>query len=139
MQIQFSWLAMVLLGAQVQAAKPTAPDAIAGIITVTAEQAVELILATPDLVVIDSRRKEEYAKGHIDGAVNLLDDEMTEAMLGGTVSSELDTPLLFYCNGIHCLRSAKAATKAFAWGYRRIYWFRGGWLEWTEKAMPVAR
>lgn len=131
-------LPVFLLVFQVQAEKPIAPESIDGVTTVTAEEAIELILSHPDLLVIDSRRVEEYAKQHIEGAISLPDDEMTAATLG-QLASGLNRPLLFYCNGIHCLRSSQAAAKAIAWGYPQVYWFRGGWLEWMEKAMPVSR
>ena len=120
------------------AAKPVAPDAVSGTILVNAEQAVEIILSNPKLVVIDARHDEEYAKGHIEGAVNLLDSELTPEMLALHAASK-DTPLLIYCNGERCLRSSNAAKKAVAWGYRKIYWFRGGWNEWIEKKLPIAK
>lgn len=118
--------------------KPLAPDTLPGVITVDAERAVLLIQATPQLVIIDSRLGEEYAKGHIPGAVSLLDTTMSEAALS-RIAPDRTTPLLFYCNGERCLRSSNAATKAVGWGYRTIYWFRGGWEEWLHKELPVAR
>jgi rhodanese-related sulfurtransferase len=45
--------------------------------------------------------------------------------------------LLFYCNGVRCLRSSAAIKKAVDWGYTNIFWFRGGWNEWTEKRLPI--
>lgn len=118
--------------------KPVAPKTIAGATLVNAEQAAELILSTPDLVVIDSRHSEEFAKGHIEGAVNLLDTEMTAERLARHLAGK-ETPVLFYCNGERCLRSSNAAKTAAGWGYRKIYWFRGGWLEWIAKKMPVSK
>lgn len=55
--------------------KPYAPDSVPGAVIVSAEQVVELIFAKPDLVIIDSRKSSEFAKGHIEGAVNLLNTE----------------------------------------------------------------
>lgn len=118
--------------------KPLAPDTLPGVITVDAERAVLLIQATPQLVIIDSRLGEEYAKGHIPGAVSLLDTTMSEAALS-RIAPDRTTPLLFYCNGERCLRSSNAASHAATWGYRTIYWFRGGWQEWLHKELPVAR
>lgn len=131
-------LLSLLLGLPAWADKPVAPETIEGTTRVDAEQVVELILNTPALVIIDSRRGEEHAKGHIEGAVSLLDAEMTEVSLAMHVPDK-NTPVLFYCNGERCMRSANACTKAVQWGYRKVYWFRGGWHEWTEKEMPVAK
>ena len=35
------------------------------------------------------------------------------------------------------MRSTDAVNKALAWGYKNVYWYRGGWKEWTEKRLPV--
>ncbi len=118
--------------------KPVAPADIPGVTTVSAEKTVELITVLPLLIVVDSRRKEEFEKGHIEGAFNLLDTEMTLAGLT-KIAPRRDTPLLFYCNGERCLRSAHAAKLALGWGYGKVFWFRGGWMEWGEKNLPVAR
>ena len=47
--------------------KPFAPESIDGVVIVTAEEAIELILDNPDMPIIDSRKKTEYVKGHIEG------------------------------------------------------------------------
>ena len=132
-------LSLLLLASPLALAdKPTAPDVIEGATNLSAEQVVDLIMGNPELVIIDSRKQEEYAKGYIEGAISLLDTVMTEGELAKYVSSR-STPILFYCNGERCLRSTNAANKALSWGYESVYWFRGGWVEWREKQMPVSR
>ena len=116
--------------------KPYAPESIDGVRIVTAEHAIELILDHPDMPIIDSRKKTEFVKGHIEGAVSLLDTEMTEQLLQELVPDK-DATILFYCNGVRCLRSSNAIRKAQDWGYTSLVWFRGGWKEWTEKRLPV--
>jgi len=116
--------------------KPTVPGQIPGASNLTAEQVIELILTKPDLIVIDSRKKTEYIKGHIEGAINMLNTSMTKAGMETVVSDKTST-LLFYCNGQRCLRSSDAVKKALSWGYKDVYWFRGGWKEWTEKRLPI--
>ncbi|MGB5440393.1 MAG: rhodanese-like domain-containing protein [Gammaproteobacteria bacterium] len=116
--------------------KPIAPEHIDGVSIVTAEQAIELILEHDNMPIIDSRKKAEYLKGHIEGAVSLLDTEMTQAdMLA--VAPDKDARILFYCNGVRCMRSSNALRKAQEWGYSELYWFRGGWKEWSDKRLPV--
>lgn len=134
-------LACVLLTSNTQAqnstdGKPMAPPAIDGAMNLTAEQVITLILTTPNLVIIDARKRSEYIKGHIQGAVNLLNSEMDEAALAH-YASDKNAALLFYCNGPRCMRSSDAVKKALGWNYRNIYWFRGGWSEWSEKRLPV--
>lgn len=120
------------------AEKPVAPETLKGAITVGVSTATELIVNTPNLLIVDSRKEVEYLKGHIQGSVNLLDTEMTLEKLGKHAPDK-STPILFYCNGKRCLRSSRASTKAIEWGYKSIYWFRGGWNEWVEKGMPISR
>ena len=116
--------------------KPYAPETIPGAVIVSAEEVVELILSRPELVIIDARKKVEYAKGHIEGAINLLNTDMQAEDLAVLVP-EKTSPIVFYCNGIRCLRSSDGAKKAMEWGYRNVFWFRGGWKEWTDKRLPV--
>lgn len=120
------------------AEKPLAPESLPGITRVDAEMAAELIVGTANLVVIDSRKDIEYSKGHIQGSVSLLDTDMTFESLAEHVPDET-IPVLFYCNGKRCLRSSRAAIKALDWGYKEVYWFRGGWNEWVDKGMPISR
>lgn len=116
--------------------KPYAPESMAGATTVSAEEVVAMILSNPELVVVDSRKKTEYVKGHIEGSVNILNTELTAKKLED-IAPDKTKALLFYCNGTRCLRSSDSIGKASDWGYTNIFWFRGGWTEWTEKRLPV--
>lgn len=112
------------------------PEKIEGASNLSAEQVVQLILQHPQLVIIDSRKKREYLKGHIEGAINMLNTDMSRESLAA-ISDGPESILLFYCNGQRCLRSSDAVRKALSWNYKNIYWFRGGWQEWTDKRLPV--
>jgi rhodanese-related sulfurtransferase len=116
--------------------KPRAPENIAGVTQVSAEEVVDLILSNADMIIIDSRKKTEYLKGHIEGAINILNTELARADLE-IIAPDRSQAVLFYCNGARCLRSSDSIDKALGWGYTNIYWFRGGWEEWTEKRLPV--
>lgn len=115
---------------------PSAPDALPGATILSAEGVVNLILASPDLVVIDSRKRAVYLKGHIEGAVNIDNTGLTRARLEAVAPSH-ETMLVFYCHGTQCLRSADVIRRAIDWGYSNIFWFRGGWEEWIDKRLPV--
>jgi rhodanese-related sulfurtransferase len=127
---------MTLIRAAHAESKPYAPESIDNVVIVSAEEAIDLILDNPDMPIIDSRKKTEYVKGHIEGAVSILNTEMTEQDLEVVVSHK-DAAILFYCNGARCLRSTDAIRKAKSWGYTNLIWFRGGWKEWTDKRLPV--
>ena len=116
--------------------KPYAPETIDDVTIVSAEQVIDMILANPEMIVIDSRKKTEYLKGHIEGATNILNTRLKAEDLERLSPDKSDT-ILFYCNGSRCLRSSDSINKAKSWGYTDLVWFRGGWKEWTEKRLPV--
>ena len=116
--------------------KPYAPESIEGVRIVSATEVVEMILMKPDLIIIDSRKNAEFIKGHIEGAINLINTNLKYDDIKN-ISENKSTPFLFYCNGIRCLRSSDSIYKAKAWGYTNLTWFRGGWNEWKENRLPV--
>ena len=128
---------LLLVATLALADKPRAPEQIPGVTLVSAEEVIGMILDQPDILVVDSRLEEEYAKGHIEGAINILDTTLTKNALAVYADSR-DTPIIFYCNGVACMRSSNACRKAVEWGYTNIYWMRGGWTEWRQKRYPAA-
>lgn len=95
-----------------------------------------MVLSNPDLILIDSRKRVEFLKGHIEGAINILNAELAPESLESIIKNK-NTALVFYCNGVRCLRSADSVTKAASWGYSNLFWFRGGWKEWVSNRLPV--
>ena len=49
----------------------------------------------------------------------------------------METPVTFYCNGMNCDRSDKAAVIAIDCGYSEVYWFRGGIEELRARKYPL--
>ncbi|WP_144186713.1 rhodanese-like domain-containing protein [Elioraea rosea] len=118
-------------------ARADAPTSIQGATTVDAKAIVSLIERTPELVILDNRRAEDFANGYIEGAVRVLDTDLTEAVLAGHAKTKA-TPVLFYCNGLKCGRAAKAATAAVGWGYTQVYYYALGMEEWRALGLPMA-
>jgi len=119
-------------------AKEDVPETLDGTTKVTAEKLIELMQSKSDLVVIDSRKPSDRAKGHIEGSLALPNTDTNEGSLAKHLKSKA-TPVAFYCNGVKCGRSVAAAKIAISHGYSEIYWFRGGWDEWTSKGLPVMK
>lgn len=115
-----------------------APDNIPGTLKVDAEGLIDTIASTPGLVLIDSRIAMDRKQGYIEGSVSLPDTD-TDCDTLSLVIADLNRPVLFYCNGPKCGRSVKAIHKAQACGYSKLYWFRGGFEEWTEKGYPFLK
>jgi rhodanese-related sulfurtransferase len=114
------------------------PLYIPGAKTVDAERVIQLIGAVPKLVIIDARHATDYMSGAIEGAVNILDTDLTREKLGN-LAPGTDTPLLIYCNGLKCGRAFRAVLKAVSWGYSNVYYYALGMDEWKAKGLPLVR
>jgi rhodanese-related sulfurtransferase len=113
------------------------PDTIEGTKKVTAEELIDIAEINEDLIIIDARKAQDRSGGYIEGSISLTDIDTNENSLAEVIPTK-DSPVIFYCNGVKCGRSANSAIKAISLGYSRIYWFRGGWEEWTNKGLPVS-
>ena len=114
------------------------PETIDGVTIVDAEGLIETVTHNPGVVLIDSRIIADRTEGFIEGSVSLPDIETDCDSLASAVPG-LATPVLFYCNGIKCGRSARAAIIAIDCGYTNIYWFRNGLEEWQAQEYPLVQ
>lgn len=83
---------------------------------------VSRITRDHDAVIIDVRTRDEYASGHIDGAVNL--DALSRNFL--IEMTELDTSKSYY---LYCRtggRSENACVTLISAGFSQVYNLRGG-------------
>src|SRR5690348_13286559 len=137
LHIVLAALAMVL-AFKGKAAAQDAPTRIDGAQTVNARQIFDLVAKMPGLVILDNRKPEDYAAGHIEGAVSLIDTEVSAESLAKYVKGK-DAPVLFYCNGVKCGRAAKAVEKAVHLGYSKIYYYALGMDEWNAEGLPLVQ
>jgi len=136
-----SWRGYALIWAlllSMPALSGQAPETIVGATVVSAEELIDLVTKRADVVLIDARLAGDYLRGHIDGAINLPNTETNCHTLVGIIPQR-STPLVFYCNGETCLRSAKSVRIARSCGYVGVYWFRGGFAEWLTKGYPYLK
>lgn len=132
--------ACVVLSVPTQANEPEirSPEFIDGVNKVNAEGLIQLLGQLPNLRIIDSRLTANRTFGYIEGSVSLSDSDTNCDSLSKTLS-EKSQPVLFYCNGPKCGRSAVAVEIARECGYNALYWFRGGIEEWREKGYPLLK
>lgn len=123
--------------AQTAAPAAVAPMEITGAKTVDADKIITLIDAHKDLVIVDNRRAEDFDAGHIEGAVRILDTDLTADRMAG-LAPQKNRPLLFYCNGLTCGRAAKAVAMAVGWGYTNVHYYALGMDEWKKLQLPLA-
>ena len=119
-------------------AKEDTPESIDGTTRITAEEVIDLVETKSNLVIVDTRAPGDREKGYIEGSIGLPDTDTTADSLAQHIPSK-ETNVCFYCNGAKCGRSVKSAKLAVSLGYKNIYWFRGGWGEWTAKGLPVTK
>lgn len=93
---------------------------------ISQEEAKEMMGKDDDHIVVDVRRAEEYATGHIPGAILIPNEEI------GTEQPaelpDLDQIILIYCRSGN--RSRQASQKLADMGYTNVYEF-GGIIDWT--------
>jgi ABC-type phosphate/phosphonate transport system substrate-binding protein/rhodanese-related sulfurtransferase len=121
------------------------PRQLPGATLVTAEEVSELMKKGATL--FDTRTAEEYGAKHIKGAKLLPYVEKSRKEVGFDVKQDQfdlskapqdkNAPVIFACNGAECWKSYKASNAAVKAGYKHVYWFRGGFPEWSLKGMPV--
>ena len=104
-------------------------------ITIDAEQLIELFQSVTELAIIDSRHHEDYIQGYIETSVNLPLPE-TDCKALSKLAKSTKQAIVFYCNNNSGDASIEAIQIASGCGYKRLFWFRGGFLEWKDKDYP---
>ena len=126
---------LIMLMCTINVAADKTPTQLSGTTTVNAEEVIALVGKYPNIVIIDSRISSDRLLGYIEGSVNLPDVKTDCVSFASLIPSKTNLTL-FYCNGINCNRSANAIKIALNCGYEKIYWFRGGFIEWKSKGYP---
>ena len=85
---------------------------------------MELMKSEENYIVLDVRRADEFASGHIPGAVNLANEVIGEDDAAvNAVLPDKDQMILVYCRSGN--RSKTASAKLAQLGYTNIYEFGG--------------
>jgi ArsR family transcriptional regulator len=90
-------------------------------------------LAEGAVMLLDVRPADEYAAGHIPGAINVAPDGLDRVIAG----IGRDAQIVAYCRGPYCIyaHQAVAALRRRGLNARRL---DGGLPEWREEGRPVA-
>ena len=98
--------------------------------SISQDEAKRMMEEEKDAVIVDVRTAEEYAAGHIPGAILIPNEEIGSERPASL--PDLNQVLLIYCRSGR--RSKEAAGKLFEMGYLNVYEF-GGILTWTGKTV----
>ena len=101
--------------------------------TVTPDE-FKLVIAEPDVQLVDVRTPEEYEQGHIVGAMNIdwKNDAFTDE--AGQMLDQSKT-VAIYCRGGR--RSHEAGNKLYKMGYTHIVELQGGLEAWKAAGKNV--
>jgi len=102
---------------------------------VDAAGALEAIQTMDNLVVLDVRTPEEFAEGHIDGAINVnfYDDDFREQL----DALDKSIPYLLHCRSGG--RSSKALKTMRALGFQKVIHLEGGILAWNRSGYALTQ
>jgi rhodanese-related sulfurtransferase len=91
--------------------------------------------ADEKLILVDVREDNEWAKGHLPGAVHMgrgiIERDIEQRV------PDTGTKLVLYCGG--GFRSALVADNLQKMGYTNVESMDGGWRGWTEAGLPTVR
>jgi len=92
---------------------------------ITVEEAKKII-ETGNVILVDVRTQEEYNEKHIDGAILIPNETITDSQPAELPDKDAD--ILVYCRSGK--RSSEAAKKLADMGYTNVYNMLGGINEW---------
>jgi phage shock protein E len=110
------------------------PPASAPVATMTQEQLAEHLSKHPrHLFILDVRTPQEYAEGHVPGAVNVPHDQIASRL----AEVPKDKDVVVYCRSGR--RSALATDVLATHGYSRVFRLEGDMQAWLAGGRPVER
>lgn len=118
------------------AAEPTqeVTQDVAGIRLISAAEGADIQANPPeDLVILDVRTPEEFAAGHVEGAilVDFFDDDFAEQL----AELDPDVPYLLYCNSGN--RSGQTIEILQELGFTDVADVDGGIQAWASEGLPT--
>ena len=93
--------------------------------SITMDEAVDMMAKETGYIILDVRRPDEFAAGHIPGAINVANESIGTAEIPEL--PDKDQLVMVYCRSGR--RSKEAAEKLVKQGYTNIVEF-GGILDW---------
>ncbi|MEJ0086053.1 MAG: rhodanese-like domain-containing protein [Pseudomonadota bacterium] len=105
-------------------------------VTQSAISAQDLIrLMNQGALVLDIRKPEQFAAGHVNGAKQLDSDKILTA--GDTFKRFKEKPVIVYCDSGSL--AAAAARQLTQQGFTKAFTLRGGFAAWRTENLPVSK
>lgn len=137
---QFLLVAAVFMNMLLLAALPATLQAAEardkyGYLHIKAPEAAQIVAATPDIIILDIRTAEEFADGHLAGAVNI--DYYAKDFAAQLAALDPAARYLLHCRSGN--RSGRALPVLKELGFSNVTHLDGGILAWTSAGQPLAR
>ena len=88
-----------------------------------------------NVILVDARAEEDYAAGHLPGAVSLLNSEVekkAKSLLPGGVR------IVVYSNDAECPASGLVAGKLDRMGFGPVYDYNASYRDWVQRGYPLS-
>ncbi|MBB3324476.1 MULTISPECIES: rhodanese-like domain-containing protein [Atlantibacter] len=89
-----------------------------------------------DAVVVDIRQRDDFRKGHIASALNVLPNEIKANNTGELDKHKAQPVIVVDGNGMSAQESANALMKA---GFERVFVLKDGVAGWSGENLPLVR
>ncbi|HJW29645.1 MAG TPA: rhodanese-like domain-containing protein [Saprospiraceae bacterium] len=107
----------------------------AGVKNLSAKAFDQTIKEQPEKVILDVRTPEEYAEGHLAGALNVnWEGDHFDQQVAGLDKSK---PVMVYCAAGG--RSAAASKHLAKKGFKQVFNLEDGMEDWAQKGYPVTK
>ncbi|ADN00521.1 rhodanese-like domain-containing protein [Dickeya dadantii] len=98
-------------------------------------EAIQLI-NKEDAVVVDTRNRDDYRRGHIAGAINLLPNDIKNGSLSELEKHKAQPVIVVCANG---MASREPAENLFKAGFERVVILKDGLAGWSGENLPLVR
>ena len=113
-------------------ATPALPEGIRGVDLPEARSAFDEQTA----LFLDARSYEDYAEGHVPGALSLPAYEFDARFPDIADRVEGAQSIIVYCDGAECSDSIRVAERLVEYGFSHVSVFESGWRAWAESEAP---
>ncbi len=103
--------------------------------TITIDQLIEVRKGAAPFLLINALSPIEYNEEAISGSVNIPSSHMRADH--PLLPQDKSTLLIFYCKGLRCTKSRRAARTAMEFGYEQVRIFTAGLPGWRQRNLPI--
>ena len=107
----------------------------AGAVLVTQDEMIRMIDGGTAPAILDVRTAEEFAEGHVPGAINISHDELAERL--AEIEALKEAGVIVYCRSGR--RAGIAEELLLGEGYANVQHLEGDMLGWIETRRPVEK